>query len=309
MSVVKEVKELLKRSQLMIDLYEKLNTAYFKRLYEKNPRLSAEAYYKRHHHGEEINLDNPRNLEEKIAWLALNTDTSVWTRCTDKYAVRGYIEEKGCGDTLVPLYGKWDTAEEVDFDSLPNSFVMKTNNGCGTVLIVKDKSKLNTMDVRKKLTKWLKKPYGYEGWNGHYLSIKPCLIAEAYLDDHSQNGILIDYKCFCIYGEIKAIVLYSDRRFKGHTYKANVYDKDWNLLHESRVENVGEQFEKPATLPQMVEACKKLAGDFPFVRVDFYQVDGKLVFGELTFTPETLMLTDEFNEKIGNLIDLSICKH
>lgn len=304
MNIKSRVRHLLMKSSSLIELSQVYRTMQYKHIYEKKgAQACAVEFYKHTHNGKIPNIDNPKTLEEKIIWLELNTDTSEWTTCTDKYAVRQWLKDRGSEAISNELYGQWYDANDIDFDKLPNQFVIKSNNGCGTVLICKDKSTLDVKKTRKKLKGWLR-VYGYVGYNQHYLRIKPCLIAEKYLDDHSANGIVLDYKCFCTYGKVLAIVVYGDRVFKNHSYKAIVYDINWNRLQESKVE--GDFYvPKPKSFEKMMEECGKLTKDFPFVRADFYDIDGQLVFGELTFTPETLLLSDDFNNFIGEKIDLN----
>ena len=131
-----------------------------KRLFNKNPRMAAEARYC-HAFKRSLDWDNPKDLYEKIYWMLFNTDTSLWTKCADKYRVREYVEEKGCGKYLVKLYGQWDDPMSIDFNKLPNEFVLKANNGCGTVMVVDDKSKLDERRVKKTMKRWLSRPFGY----------------------------------------------------------------------------------------------------------------------------------------------------
>ena len=279
---------------------------YCKYLYKCNPRKSAELYVRMNDH-RKPNLDNPTDLVEKNIWLALNTDTTIWSRCTDKYAVRSYVEECGLGEILNELYAKWDNADEIDFDSLPEKFVIKTNNGCKTVLIVTDKSKLDYLETKKMLNKWLRKEYGYYGYNGHYLRIKPCLICEKYLKDNKTKYRPIDYKFYCAYGKPVIIEVINERDITGHNAVSTLYDLNWNVVHESSTES-DEFVEKPHSYEQMVSCCNVLAKDFPFVRVDFYEIDEKPVFGELTFTPEVQNFSFKVRKEIADNIVLPSIK-
>ena len=249
------------------------------------------------------NLEDPTDLVDKNIWLALNTDTSIWTRCTDKYAVRSYVEECGLGNILNKLYAKWDNVDDIDFHVLPDKFVIKTNNGCGTVLIVKDKTKLDEKEVKNVLRKWLKKEYGYFGYNGHYLRIKPCLICEKYLSDNKTDYCPIDYKFYCTHGEPQIVEVITERKFVGHITVATLYDLNWNVVHESSTESE-ELVDKPHSFDKMVHYCHVLAKDFPFVRVDFYEIDGEPVFGELTFTPEVKNFSYRIRKEIADKIVL-----
>lgn len=150
-----------------------------KYLVKRDPRNEmSRVYYKIYH--EYPDFENPQNLIEKIYWMQLYSDTSLWTKCADKYAMRDYVKECGLAEYLPKNYGKWNIVNDIDFDTLPNEFVMKTNNGCGTVLIVRDKTTLDVKSTKKRLQQWLNIPFGWSGAELHYTRIKPCIIAEEY---------------------------------------------------------------------------------------------------------------------------------
>lgn len=288
--------------KLLIPIYGFLFRKYCKYLYNRNPRKSAELYVKLNDH-RMPNLENPKDLVDKNIWLALNTDTTIWSRCTDKYAVRSYVKECGLGDILNELYAKWDNTDEIDFDALPEQFVIKTNNGCATVLIVTDKNSLDEVKTRKILNKWLKREYGYYGYNGHYLRISPCLICEKYLKDNNTTFRPIDYKFYCTYGKPLIVEVITGRSSTGHNSVATLYDLNWEVVHESSSES-DKLVPKPQSFDKMLHYCDILAKDFPFVRVDFYEIDGKPIFGELTFTPEVQNFSYKVREEIANQIIL-----
>lgn len=293
-----------KIKRLLMPVFNYFFLKYCKYLYRHNPRKSAELYVKINDH-RLPNLDTPTDLVDKNIWLALNTDTTIWSRCTDKYAVRSYVEECGLGDILNELYGKWDDANDIDFGVLPDKFVIKTNNGCATVLIVTDKSKIDITETKKLLNKWLKKEYGYYGYNGHYLRIKPCLICEKYLKDSKTEYRPIDYKFYCTNGKPLIVEVVTGRASSGHNSVSTLYDLNWNVVHESSTES-GELVEKPKSFDKMIYSCIVLAKDFPFVRVDFYEIDGKPIFGELTFTPEVQNFSFKIRKEIADQIVLPI---
>lgn len=240
----------------------------------------------------EIDWDDPKDLNEKINWLKFNSDTEIWGQLSDKYAVRKFIEEAGFGDMLVKLYGVWSSVDEIDFDELPKSFVLKSTNGSGTVLVVEDKSKLDFVEVKKMLKSWLSLKFGVMTAEPHYFSIKPQIIAEELLvnDKAEVSSSLIDYKFWCFNGEPYAIWTCSDRVIKKGAALA-YYDMQWNIHPEYLVEVDKYQsslngIPKPHSFEKMIQACKILAKDFPQVRVDFYEVGATPYFGELTFTSE-----------------------
>ncbi|WP_312765417.1 ATP-grasp fold amidoligase family protein [Epilithonimonas sp.] len=237
-----------------------------------------------------IDWDNPKDLNEKINWLKFNSDTTKWSLLSDKYAVRQYIEDAGFGDLLVKLYGVWSSADDIDFSKLPKSFVLKTTNGSGTVLIVKDKSLINEKEVKIKLQKWLKLKFGIMTAEPHYFSIKPLIIAEELLinDKSDVSTSLIDYKIWCFNGEPHYVWTCSNRKIAAETYVA-LHDMDWNVYTEKSVfvdhyRKCEANIPKPESLDRMIEACRVLVKDIPQVRLDFYEVGGKAYFGEMTFT-------------------------
>lgn len=250
-----------------------------------NPEKLARKLYKKKFH-KELNLNDPRTLNEKINWLKFRSDTSLWTELADKYKVREYIKNKGFEDILVKLYGKWERVEDIDFEQLPDSFVLKSNNGCGTVLLVEDKSKLDLKATRKLLKKWLRQKYGYTTAEPHYTTIKPCIIAEEYLkwEDFSFSSSLIDYKFHFIHGEPCYIQVMFDRH-PGHIYHFNIYDINWKKYTGSSEKlKSGVEIPCPESFSRMLEVGKILSKGFPQIRIDLYEIKGKIYFGELTFT-------------------------
>ena len=284
----------------------------YKVAYKINPRYASDILYYWAFRKKQ-NLNNPQNLIEKINWLQFNSDTSMWTLCADKYRVREYIDKCGLSDYLPKLYGHWERAEDIDFDALPDEFVLKSNNGCGTVKIVRDKSRLDIPATRKLLNGWLK-PYGYEGGQSHYLRIKPCIIAEELLhqeDEGDSPRSLTDYKVWCFGGKPECILVIHDRVGRG--YLMDMYDTKWERIPNSLKDNahngvVGEKAPKPACLQQMLEMASTLAEPFEEVRADFYVINDKPVIGELTFTSGYGNYTDSFYDYLGKKVDLSNVK-
>lgn len=304
---MKKIKDLLKRSKIIISIYDYYKFQKHKYLFNKNPKLAAEDDYK-NDFKRELNWENPKDIAEKNFWMQFNTDTEIWTRCADKYAVREYVVQLGAEYALNELYGKWDDASDIDFDKLPNKFVLKTNHGCNTVIIVKDKSKLNRKKVVKQLNKWLNYKYGIVAGQLHYLRIKPCIIAEKFLEDGSANNALIDYKIFCFDGRVESICVHSGRNLETHDFNVEVYDKDWKELPVS-LRASGNSFSKPESLDTMIQVCEKLGKGIPFVRIDFYEIEGKAIFGEMTFTPGSGFLSFDYYDYLGTLLDINQFKN
>lgn len=268
-------------------------------------------YYKVYHQFPD--LDNPQNLIEKIFWMQLHTDTSMWTRCADKYAMREFVKECGFEDYLPQNYGKWENVDDIDFSLLPNEFVLKTNNGCGTVLIVRDKDSINEKATLKKLQQWLNVPFGWAGAELHYTRIKPCIIAEELLHEDSEDGkeatrSLTDYKIWCFSGKPECILVVHDRSERVN-YTLDMYNTQWERIPNSLKLNKhhaedDEILPKPSCLNQMMEMAAKLSSPFVEVRVDFYVIKGKPYVGELTFTSGYGNYTDSFYEYLGSKIQL-----
>ena len=273
-----------------------------------------------------LNLKDPQDIDEKIEWLKLHADLTEWTRLSDKYEVRKYLEGCRLGHILTKLYGVWDRAEDIDFSSLPDKFVLKTNHGFGTNILVQDKGYLDVEHTRKMLNKWMGERYGLVTFEPHYWKIRRRIIAEELLEDQVNSNIsasLIDYKFFCIQGEPEAIMVLYNRQNRvigkqtseERKYaKSVICDINWNPRPERSSETVnrGEDglVPRPVNLDEMVRVCRVLSKPFAQVRVDLYEVNGCLYFGELTFTPGAInrTFTSEYCLELGRKMDLSTVK-
>ena len=248
--------------------------------------------------GRKLNLENPKTLSDKICWIELNTDQTLAARCTDKYAVRSYVEEKGVGDILIPLVGgPWIEASDIDINSLPNQFVLKATHGCEMNYICKDKSKLDYSDLLNKANLWLGEDYPRACIEPHYKLVPHRLYAEEFV---GGLGDVVDYKFHCINGNPVFVLTCSNRE---ESLKLNLYDLDWNPIPglQGAMKNEKE-IKRPKNLKGMVDVAKTLSSDFDFVRVDLYEANGKILFGELTFSPACGVLeyfADSFIAKWG----------
>lgn len=263
--------------------------------------------------GQNLNLKTPKNLIEKIIWMQFHSDTSLWTECADKFRVRSYVKRKGLEKILPKLFGQWDKADDIDFDSLPQKFVLKTNNSCGQILIVRDKRNLNIEDVKKKLNQWIKMRYGYHNAQLHYLRIKPCIIAEELLEDKSLSSEenLIDYKIWCFNGIPESIMAIYGRSTKQHYI--SMYNLNWENISTTALNDRSQTYgnsdiPKPQNLEKMIEYAKILSEGFPEVRVDFYNIEGNIFFGEMTFTAGYGSRSKNYSEYLGSKIDLTKVK-
>lgn len=262
--------------------------------------------------GGRMNLKHPKNLTEKIVWMQFHTDTSLWTICADKYRVREYVAQKGLEEILPELYGKWDDVNEIDIDNLPKSFVLKTNNSSGQVLIVKDKTEINRAYAKATLQKWLNLEYGSHNAQLHYMRIKPCVIAEELLVDTKleQDVSLTDYKIWCFNGIPNSILVVANRKHTTGVYDLKMYDTEWNDISEKAIKlcsthHSDKRIEKPQNLSEMLKYARILSAGFPEVRVDFYDINGKIYFGELTFTAGYGNYSDDYLKYMGSLVDLT----
>lgn len=259
------------------------------------------------------NLKDPKDLNEKILYLKLFTDTSKWTDLADKYKVRDYVKSCGLEDYLIGLIGVWYHVDDIDFDQLPESFIFKANNGCGksSNLIVKDKNKLDIESTKKILQGWLNdKHVGALGAEPQYKDIVPCVIAEELLPSEDGQKSPIDYKIWCFNGKAHYIRTYSDRDKNGAD--AMTYDTHWNPMPEVCISNSRYKQDvilpKPENLDEMIRVAETLTKPFPCVRLDLYNIHGKIYFGEMTFTSNGGMmnnLTPEFLLKCGEMINLN----
>jgi hypothetical protein len=249
---------------------------------------------------------NPRTLDEKLLWLNIYWRHPLKARCADKYAVRSYVEEHGLGHLLKELLGMYVNSREIDFSRLPDRFVLKCTHGCGFNVFCTDKSKLDVEETRQKLDAWMKLDISKLGGEMHYARIKPRIICEAYLGD--QSGKLpVDYKVYCFHGKVHCTLVCTERQTR--TTKFDFYDREWkNKLRYSKSSlRANRSFPKPEAYKEIIEAAERLSKPFPFVRIDFFIVNGKAVFGEMTFTPNGCIdtgVTDLGQEVMGNLLKL-----
>lgn len=295
-------------ANILYSLYDNMLAKYYK---SHDLRKYADFLYKRHF-GRSINWVHPCEMNEKIRWLQFNTDTSLWTLLADKYKVRKYIEDAGYGDILVPLYGVWKDADEIDFRNLPSKFVIKTNHGSGSVYVVYNKDRTDVEEIRRSLSADLKSIYGKNSAEPHYFGIPPVVIAERLLEQNSTiSTSLIDYKLYVVGGNVVCTGVIFDRSLESHRYSSIIYDKDWkriDLWSGMNEECVDREIPCPINYERMKIIAKDLCAQFPFVRLDFYEVDGKLYFGEFTFTPAAAcggrVLSEVAFKEIGSRIVL-----
>ncbi len=251
--------------------------------------------------GRRLNLKDPKRYTEKIQWYKLNYRDPIMARCADKYLVREFVESRGLGHILNELYATFDNPEEISFDNLPNSFVLKLSNGSGTNVLVKDKGKVDIEEIKKEFESFVAQANAFAGREWVYnTDQKKTIVAEKLLCDTNQKNGIVDYKFLCFDGEPYCIA-YDVDRFTDH--KRNIYDIEWNNLNvSSDCECSNKEYDRPEKLDEMLDIARKLSKGFPAVRVDLYCVNSKIYFGEMTFFPWSGYVNfdpDEFDFKLG----------
>lgn len=257
------------------------------------------------HAGRYPNLENPTLFSEKLQWLKLHCQNPLMAQCADKFEVRSHIEAKGYGDLLNELIASYEKVEDFDLDTLPTRFVLKGAHGSAWNIVCRDKDKINWTPWRLIMKSWLKHNIFWNGREFVYRDLKPRIVCEKYLEDAS--GELMDYKFFCFNGEPKFVQVNMGRGAKRPVQ--NFYDLQWNLqpFGKDLMPNPDADIPKPENLERMVEIARDLATPFTFVRSDFYNVNGKIYFGELTFFPASGMpdfVPTEYDAILGDMLTL-----
>lgn len=276
-----------------------------KRLWESDERRIRRKY--RGELGREPDLDRPTAYTEKVLWLNLRHRDPRQVVCSDKYAVRAWVAERIGEDVLVPLVGVYEDPDEIDFDALPGSFVIKATHGSGWNLIVPDRDRLDREEARRTLRDWLSRSYYAHKREWQYRDVAPRLIIEQFLGG-ADGEVPSQYQLFCFRnGERQRILVQVD--FDEHTnHRRDYYDLEWNRMpFASRVPNAETPAARPERLEEMVEVARRLSEDFPFVRVDLYLIGDRIYFGELTFTSGGGMSSfdpPEWDRRLGEWIGL-----
>lgn len=251
----------------------------------KMGHVSADEFVRRRYRcemGRELNLDTPATYTEKLQWLKLYDHRPEYTTMVDKYEVKQYVADKIGGEYIIPMLGVWERVEDIDFDSLPERFVLKTTHDSGGIVVCKDKQTLDVHAAKKKLAHFLQRNYYDYNREWPYKNVKHRIIAEAYMEDTHQ-GELRDYKFFTFGGEPKVLYI-AQGRGKGEPTVADFFDMEFNHLPFTIDHDMAPvPPEKPVNFELMKRLAAKLSEGTPQLRVDFYEVDGKVYFGEMTF--------------------------
>lgn len=296
----------------------------------KNPRLAAlvlfdkkdnrnmpdEKYLKIKYYlslGKKLDLENPQTFNEKLQWIKLFDRNPLYTQLVDKYLARDYIKEKLGEEYLIPLLGAWDNPDDIDFDALPEQFVLKCNHNSGLgMCICKDKSKLDIKKVKAELKKGLAQDYYLSGREWPYKNVPRKVIAEKYMTDSANTDEFTDYKFFCFDGYVDCVMVCTERN-TGDT-KFYFFDEDWELKKyniRGKEAPKGFTLPKPPKMDEMFKIARELSKGIPFVRADLYNSYGNIYFGEMTFFPTSgfdANLLPETDKYFGSLIDLEKIK-
>ena len=255
--------------------------------------------------GKRLNLKNPQTYNEKLQWLKLYNRKPEYTTMVDKYSVKQYVADKIGSDHVVPTLGVWDRFEDIDFDALPDQFVLKCTHDSGGVVVVPDKAAMDVAAAKKKLEKSLKTNYYYRSREWPYKHVKPRILAESYLED-TKLGELRDYKWYCFHGVPKLMAIFCGRSVGATT--ADFFDCAFRHLDLTRsYANAATPPEKPDTFEKMREFAAVLSKDIPCLRVDFYEANGNVYVGELTFFDGSgfdVLEPQVWDERMGAWIEL-----
>jgi len=269
-------------------------------------------------HKKFLDLNSPKTFGEKIQWIKLYGNLDQYSSYVCKYSVRDFVAKTIGEEYLIPLLGVYNNVDDIDFEKLPDKFVIKLTSGSGYNYIVEDKQTINISNVKNKLNEWMKEDFYSKGKETQYKNLKQKVICEEFISD--SNNALIDYKFYCFNGEIDFVQVYEGKKESqiNKLYNRNkkkeflsVFNSKWEPLNLGYVGNLydkkDEVIEKPVNFELMVEIAQKLSRNFPFVRVDLYNIDGQIYFGELTFTPADgtrRFLPVEEDFRIADLIEL-----
>lgn len=253
-----------------------------------------------------INFNNPKTFNEKIQWLKLNYRNEEYTKLVDKYRVKQYITKLIGEEYVIPTLGVWNNVDDIDFKSLPEKFVLKCNNDSGGIVICKNKKDFDEAKAKSFLKERLKNNGYWYGREWPYKNVKPCIIAEKYMEDSISKDIK-DYKFFCFNGSMEFFDIDIDRFIE---HRANYYDRNGNFLPFGKTycpPDYTKKIEMPKNLDKMIELAETISHNTVLSRIDFYEIDGQVYFGEITFYPDSGFspFTDEkWDYKLGDMIDL-----
>lgn len=302
------LKSFLKESPLIRSMYRSL----IRGLSQKHPKIASKILFYISQ-GKRMNMKNPQSFNEKIMWLKLNTyyKNPLITTCADKAKMQEYIRSIGCSEILPEIFGVWSKPKDIDWDSLPNKFVIKCNHGCGYNIVCFNKAKMNEHKVKEQLAQWLNEDYYKDYAETNYQFIPKRIVCERFIETSVTGDRLpIDYKIYCFNGKPKAILVCEERSTDDSMdlLKLTWFDTDWKPLDIGMNKNFAGVL-RPKNLDKMIKYCVKISKPFPFVRIDFYDTDEQPYLGEMTFTPAAgiAQYYNEYGlEYLGRLLNLPI---
>ena len=265
-----------------------------------------------YHMKKRLNFENVTTFNEKLQWLKLHDRKEIYTTMVDKYEVKKYVADLIGGEYVVPTYGIYESYNEIDFDVLPNQFVLKVTHYGGSrgVFIIKDKNTINYSNIENEIEKLLKENLYNYSREWPYKNVKPRIIIEKYMKNEDEEE-LKDYKLFCFNGKPKIILVCSER-FSSSNMCETGFDEDWNLMDIIEGNHrVDKNIKPPKSFKKMKYLASQLSKNIPFVRIDFYEVNSKIYFGEMTFFPASgfeKFEPKEWDKKLGEMIDLEKIK-
>ncbi|WAT23981.1 ATP-grasp fold amidoligase family protein [Aerococcus urinaeequi] len=293
-----KILRLLKKPKFI--LLKLLHTRFFRIISDEN-YVKLEYYLNL---GRKLDLNKPKRYNDKLQWLKLNDRKDIYTEMVDKFAVRNIVEKTIGKEYLIPLLGVYNDFDEINFEELPSQFVLKPNHTSGNVYICRNKSEINYNQLRRKVDKWMKRDYFWEHREWPYKNVDRKLVIEKLMVDESGTD-LKDYKFFCFNGDAKFMFVAKDR---STSTKFNFYDSNFNKLPlKQHYPNFNDELKKPISFEKMKYLAGKLSEGIPHVRVDFYEINGEIYFGELTFyhfAGVEQFEPDEWDFKFGDLIEL-----
>jgi TupA-like ATPgrasp len=295
----------------MLKAIRKFGLRHLRKMRFLPPKLYVKILYE-YFTGKKLDLNNPKEFNAKIQWYKVFYHPKILNTLVDKYEVRSYVAEKIGEQYLNEIYGVYENAEDIPFDELPKKFVVKATHTSSHNLIVTNKEKLNKPKARKLFKKWLGKNQYYRiGQEWAYKDVQPRLLVEKFMAEDGKSS-LVDYKFYCFDGKAKLIDVHSDRN---EDHKQGIFDLDFNLMpfgKGSKKRKMEAPIEKPSNLEEMIRLSEKLSQNLPFVRVDFYSINGASIFGEMTFYPadgRKDFFPDKYNRVVGDYFKLPELKN
>jgi hypothetical protein len=309
MNFLSTIKSIITKSGVMTIFYtlaDRSIIAYSVFLLRISPVLYSKKRF-RDVYGRNPDFKKPVTFNEKLLWLMLYWRHPLKTQCADKYTLRSYVNQNGWGHILPELLGVYENSSEINFDVLPEKFVLKCSHGSGFNIVCRNKATFDTKEATSKLNTWMKKDYSKYAGEVHYAEMKPRIICEEFLEDLDKE-LPVDYKVYCFDGKAHCTLIVQDRSLTRHQAVYDFYDREWIKLPYSKSSlKADRNVPKPEAYNEIIEAAEALSKPFPFVRMDFYDIKGKAVLGEMTFTPQGCICsgnTDLAQMLLGELIVL-----